>query len=108
MDLAAARLGADSFVRGNEQHESGTFPFSGSVAGARRKHRGRIVRFIHLGRRTVLHQAGDGFSAGRLEARAFGKKFQELVSGSTEFHLLTPGIRTSYSSAIAGRKKMTP
>jgi NADP-dependent aldehyde dehydrogenase len=38
-------------------------------------------------------------------AHSFGKKLQELVSGSAEFRLLTPGIRSSYLSAIAGRKK---
>ena len=38
-------------------------------------------------------------------AQSFGKKLQELVSGAAEFRLLTPGIRSSYLSAIAGRKK---
>jgi 2,5-dioxopentanoate dehydrogenase len=38
-------------------------------------------------------------------AQGFGKKLQELVSGSAEFRLLTPGIRSSYLSAIVGRKK---
>jgi len=38
-------------------------------------------------------------------AQSFAKKLQELVSGSAEFRLLTPGIRSSYLSAIAGRRK---
>jgi NADP-dependent aldehyde dehydrogenase len=38
------------------------------------------------------------------EATAFAKELQQLVAGSSPFHLLTKTIHTSYGSAIAGRR----
>jgi acyl-CoA reductase-like NAD-dependent aldehyde dehydrogenase len=40
--------------------------------------------------------------------QGFGKKLQELVLGSAEFRLLTPSIRSSYLSAIAGARNKPP
>jgi NADP-dependent aldehyde dehydrogenase len=39
------------------------------------------------------------------EAGGFTKKLHELVGGSAGFNLLTPGIRSSYRSAIARRQQ---
>jgi NADP-dependent aldehyde dehydrogenase len=38
------------------------------------------------------------------EARAFSQKLRELVISSPNCHLLTPGIRSSYRSAVSARK----
>jgi NADP-dependent aldehyde dehydrogenase len=41
------------------------------------------------------------------EADAFAQKLQQLVGGSSPFHLLTKAIHSSYDSAIAARKEET-
>lgn len=58
-----------------------------------------------LGAGQFCTKPGMVFLPGDSAAQRLGKKLQELVSGSAEFRLLTPGIRSSYLSAVAGRKK---
>ena len=104
MDLAAARPEPIP-VFAEMSSTNPVFGASGCVARARRKPRLRIVRFIHSGRRKLRMKPGMVFLPGHSAAQRLGKKLQELVSGSAEFRLLTPGIRSSYLSAVAGRKK---
>ena len=55
---------ADSRICGNGQRKSG-FCFTGGTGGARRTDCGRTARLGDVGRGTILHQAGNGFSAER-------------------------------------------
>lgn len=58
-----------------------------------------------LGAGQFCTKPGMVFLPEHASAQGFGKRLQELVAASAEFRLLTPGIRTSFLSAIAGRKR---
>ncbi len=55
---------ADSFLCGNEQHESRIHP-AGRITRTWRQHCGGPAHFVYSGRRPVLHQARNGFSSGQ-------------------------------------------
>lgn len=79
------------------------------LPGALRERGESIAAGLHssftLGAGQFCTKPGMVFLPQDAAVQGFGKKLQELVSGPAEFRLLTPGIRSSYLSAIAGRKK---
>lgn len=60
-----------------------------------------------LGAGQFCTKPGMVFLPQSAEADAFTQKLQQLVGGSTPFHLLTKAIHSSYDSAISARKKET-
>jgi NADP-dependent aldehyde dehydrogenase len=104
MDLAAARPEPIPFF-GEMSSTNPTFILPGAL-----KERGEgIAAGLHasftLGAGQFCTKPGMVFLPQDGEAGGFTKKLHELVGASAEFNLLTPGIRTSYRSAIAGRSQ---
>ncbi|HWX94906.1 MAG TPA: aldehyde dehydrogenase (NADP(+)) [Terriglobales bacterium] len=103
MDLAAARPEPIPFFG----EMSSTNPMF-VLPGALRERGEAIATGLHasftLGAGQFCTKPGIVFVPQGVDARSLAKKLQELVLGSTSFHLLTPGIRSSYLSAVAGRR----
>ncbi len=104
MDLAAARPEPIPFF-GEMSSTNPTF----ILPGALRERGEGIAAGLHasftLGAGQFCTKPGMVFLPQGGEAGSFTNKINELVNGSTGFNLLTPGIRSSYRSAIAGRKQ---
>jgi 2,5-dioxopentanoate dehydrogenase len=81
------------------------------LPGALRERGENIATGLHgsftLGAGQFCTKPGMVFLPQSAEADAFAQKLQQLVGGSTPFHLLTKAIHSSYDSAIAARKKET-
>lgn len=81
------------------------------LPGALRERGENIATGLHgsftLGAGQFCTKPGMVFLPQGAEADAFAQKLQQLVGGSTRFHLLTKAIHTSYDSAITARKKET-
>jgi len=104
MDQAAARPEPIPFF-GEMSSTNPTF----ILPGALRERGEAIAAGLHtsftLGAGQFCTKPGMVFLPQGGEAGGFTKKLHELVNRSTGFNLLTPGIRSSYRSAIAGRKQ---
>jgi len=81
------------------------------LPGALRDRGENIATGLHgsftLGAGQFCTKPGMVFLPQGAEADAFAQKLQQLVGGSTRFHLLTKAIHTSYDSAITARKNET-
>ena len=81
------------------------------LPGALRERGENIATGLHgsftLGAGQFCTKPGMVFLPQGAEADAFSQKLQQLVGGSTPFHLLTKAIHSSYGSAIAARKNET-
>jgi len=103
MDLAAARPEPIPFF-GEMSSTNPVFV----LPGALRERGEAIATGLHasftLGAGQFCTKPGIVFVPQGSDAQLLVKKLQELVLGSTPFQLLTPGIRSSYLSAVAGRK----
>lgn len=81
------------------------------LPGALRERGENIATGLHgsftLGAGQFCTKPGMVFLPQGAEADAFAQKLQQLVGGSTLFHLLTKAIHTSYDSAITARKNET-
>ncbi len=103
MDLAAARREPIPFF-GEMSSTNPVFVLPGAL-----RERGEgIVTGLHgsftLGAGQFCTKPGMIFMPRGPEARAFTQALQKLVLGSSNYHLLTLGIRSSYRSAVATRK----
>jgi NADP-dependent aldehyde dehydrogenase len=80
------------------------------LPGALRERGESIVTGLHasftLGAGQFCTKPGMVFVPQGSEARAFAKQLRELVIASSDYHLLTPGIRSSYRSGVEARKKL--
>jgi NADP-dependent aldehyde dehydrogenase len=78
------------------------------LPGALRDRGENIATGLHgsftLGAGQFCTKPGIVFLPQGSDAKAFAQKLQQLVGGSTPFHLLTKAIHSSYDSAIATRK----
>lgn len=78
------------------------------LPGALRQRGGTIATGLHgsftLGAGQFCTKPGLVFVPQSSAAREFAEKLEQLVAGSPTCHLLTAGIRSSYLSAVAGRK----
>ncbi len=78
------------------------------LPGALRERGSQIATGLHgsftLGAGQFCTKPGMVFLPQGSDATAFAQRLQELVGGSTPFHLLTKAIHSSYDSAIAARK----
>jgi 2,5-dioxopentanoate dehydrogenase len=78
------------------------------LPGALRERGSNIAAGLHgsftLGAGQFCTKPGMVFLPQGPDSTAFAQRLQELVSGSTPFHLLTKAIHSSYDSAIAARK----
>lgn len=103
MDLAAARPEPIPFF-GEMSSTNPVFV----LPGALRERGETIATGLHasftLGAGQFCTKPGMVFVPQGADAQSLAKKLQELVLGSTSFQLLTPGIRSSYLSAVAGRR----
>ena len=81
------------------------------LPGALRERGENIATGLHasftLGAGQFCTKPGMVFLPQGAEADAFAQKLQQLVGGSSPFHLLTKAIHTSYDSAITARKTET-
>ena len=104
MDLAAARPEPIPFFA----EMSSTNP-TFILPGALRERGEGIAAGLHasftVGAGQFCTKPGMVFLPQGGEAGGFTKKLHELVGGSAGFNLLTPGIRSSYRSAIARRQQ---
>jgi alpha-ketoglutaric semialdehyde dehydrogenase len=104
MDVAAARSEPIPFFA----EMSSTNPVF-VLPGALRERGESIAAGLHtsftLGAGQFCTKPGLVFLPQGGEGSPFVKKLNELMEGSAAFSLLTPGIRSSYSSAIAERKQ---
>jgi alpha-ketoglutaric semialdehyde dehydrogenase len=103
MDLAAARPQPIPFF-GEMSSTNPVFVLPGAL-----RERGEgIATGLHgsftLGAGQFCTKPGMVFVPEGTEARAFAENLRKLVIGPSDYHLLTPGIRSSYQSAIATRK----
>jgi NADP-dependent aldehyde dehydrogenase len=103
MDLAAARPEPIPFFG----EMSSTNPVF-ALPGALRERAETIAAGLHasftLGAGQFCTKPGMVFVSQGADAQSLARKLRELILGSTPFQLLTPGIRSSYLSAVAGRK----
>ena len=104
MDLAASRPEPIPFF-GEMSSTNPVFV----LPGALRQRGENIASGLHasftLGAGQFCTKPGMVFVPQGTESREFAKKLQELVVGSNEHQLLTPGIRESYQSGIEKRRK---
>ena len=81
------------------------------LPGALRERAEMIAGGLHgsftLGAGQFCTKPGMVFLSQGSDADAFTRKLQQLVGGSTPFHLLTKAIHSSYDSGIAARKADT-
>jgi NADP-dependent aldehyde dehydrogenase len=103
MDLAASRPEPIPFF-GEMSSTNPVFVLPGAL-----RERGEgIVAGLHasftLGAGQFCTKPGMVFVPQGTEARAFAQKLREAVAGSSEYHLLTAGIRSSYCSGVATRE----
>ena len=103
MDLAASRPEPIPFF-GEMSSTNPVFV----LPGALRERGESIVTGLHtsfmLGAGQFCTKPGMVFLPQGSEARAFSQKLRELVVASPNCRLLTPGIRSSYRSAVSARK----
>jgi 2,5-dioxopentanoate dehydrogenase len=103
MDLAAARPEPIPFF-GEMSSTNPVFV----LPGALRERAETIATGLHasytLGAGQFCTKPGMVFVSQGADAQSLARKLRELILGSAPFQLLTPGIRSSYLSAVAGRK----
>ena len=69
--------------------------------------RHRVARFSHAWRRTVLYQPRLGLLQAGADADALIARLGELLSGTAEQTMLTPGISSSYQKGVSTRFEQT-
>jgi NADP-dependent aldehyde dehydrogenase len=104
MDLAASRPEPIPFFA----EMSSTNPVF-ILPGALRERGESVANGLHtsftLGAGQFCTKPGMVFVPQGAEGQAFTQMLQKLVAGSVDYYLLTSGIRSSYLSAVAGRKE---
>jgi NADP-dependent aldehyde dehydrogenase len=104
MDLAASRPEPIPFFA----EMSSTNPVF-VLPGALRERSETVANDLYtsctLGAGQFCTKPGMVFVPQGVEGQAFAQMLQELIAGSVDYHLLTSAIRSSYLSAVAGRKE---